>query len=569
MKFTEMTLSESTLDALQKKWFETASPIQATCIPLLLEGKHDVIGQAQTWTGKTAAFSIPLIEQIDTSSKHTQALVLAPTRELAIQVAEDIADLKGKKRLSVAVVYGWASMPQQIRKLKAGAQIVVGTPGRVMDHLNRGTLKIDNLSFFVLDEADEMLNMWFEEDISQILSVTNDDKQMLFFSATMPREILKIATSYMRKGYEVIKVKAEQLTTVNTEQIYIEVYASDKNEALSRIIDSEVDMYSIIFCKTRRECDQLAERLNNRWYAADSLHGDMDQREREKVMNSFKLKQCTLLVATDVAARGIDVNDLTHVINYQIPQNAESYTHRIGRTGRAGKQWVAITLVTPAEYKKLLYIQRTTKSDIAKKTVPEVAQIIEIRKNHILQKVTEVAHNAETKQFEEIANKLIKEVDNEQLVYWLLTIAFGDELDESSYRSIKTVDRSNLANTRLFIARGRNSWMWPKELVDWIKKESDLQDKDINDVRIFDEFSFITCPFAEAELLIQMFKKKWQGGRPLIKEAKNKWDRSGWRGRWRSGGYRWWNRWGNRGWNGGWNRSRSSNNSSHNRRGSR
>jgi ATP-dependent RNA helicase DeaD len=224
----------------------------------------------------------------------------------------------------------------------------------------------------------------------------------------------------------------------------------------------------------------------------------------------------------------LDVDDLTHVINYQIPQNAESYTHRIGRTGRAGKEGIAITLVTPAEYKKLMYIQRTTKSDITKQEVPEVEQIIEIRKNNILQKVTEISHNVGTEQFEEIASKLLKEVDHEQLVYGLLTIAYGDKLDATNYSSIRNVDRSNLGNTRLFIARGRNEGInGPKDLVDRIKKETDLQDKDIDDVRVFDEFSFITCPFAEAELLIQIFKKKGNGGRALIKKARNKDDRSG------------------------------------------
>lgn len=530
-KFTDLGLSEVTLAALRKKWFEHASPIQAACIPLLMTSSKDVIGQAQTGTGKTAAFGIPLIEKVNARKKYPQALVLTPTRELAIQVAEEITSFSGAKRIQTAVVYGGSSMSQQIRTLRAGAQIVVGTPGRVIDHIKRGTLKVDQLDFFVLDEADEMLNMGFLEDIEYVLQQTNENKQMLYFSATMPKEIKKIAEAYMKPGYEVIKTKTQQLTANNVDQIYFQVNDRDKVEALTRIIDIEQDMYAVIFCRTKLECDQLSDTLRARWYLVDSLHGDMDQRSRERVMKKFKKKQISLLVATDVAARGIDVDDLTHVINYHIPNDPESYTHRIGRTGRAGKQGVAITLITSREYRRLIVIERMTSSKIERGTLPEAHDVIQTRKQAALDAIVAKIEQEGRPLYTEMVELLIKEFPSKEVVAALIDIAFGKELIADNYRDINTtgsVDGSG--KSRLFIAKGRKDGFWPREIVQMLKDEAGIDDQVIDDVKVLEEFSFATLPFADAETVLHVFNRK--EGRSIVSKAREKWsdNRRGGRG---------------------------------------
>ncbi|MBP9510782.1 MAG: DEAD/DEAH box helicase, partial [Fusobacteriaceae bacterium] len=362
VEFKNLGLTDKTLKALAKKGYEKPSPIQELTIPALLLGDKDIIGQAQTGTGKTAAFSLPIIENIDENGKNIQAIVLTPTRELAVQVSEEMHALSYGRKIRVAPVYGGQSMEFQIKQLKKGVDVVVGTPGRVMDLMGRGILKIDNLKFFVLDEADEMLNMGFVEDIEKILESTNEDKKMLFFSATMAPEILKIAKNHM-KEHEILSVKARELTTDLTDQIYFEVKDRDKFEALCRIMDLATDFYGIVFCRTKNDVNELVGKLNDRGYDAEGLHGDISQNHREVTLKRFKNKKLNVLVATDVAARGIDVNDLSHVINYAIPQEAEAYVHRIGRTGRAGKKGTAITFITPSEYRKLMYIQKIVKTE--------------------------------------------------------------------------------------------------------------------------------------------------------------------------------------------------------------
>ncbi len=369
--FKDFGLSESTINSLAKKGFEIPSAIQALVIPEFLHEHTNIIGQAQTGTGKTAAFGIPIIETIIPENGVTKALILAPTRELAIQVSDEIYSLIGEKRLRVLPVYGGQSIDQQMKNLKRGVDIVVGTPGRIMDLMERKVLNLTKLEFFVLDEADEMLNMGFVDDIEKILKHTNDTQKMLFFSATMPRSILAIAKKYMGE-YKTLKVENKEETTALTEQIYFEVRESDKFETLCRVLDFERDFYGIIFAKTKHEVDEVSEHLKSRGYAADAIHGDITQAIRNKTLTSFKNKRITLLVATDVAARGIDVSNLTHVVNYSIPNETESYVHRIGRTGRAGNKGVAITFVTPREAYQLNRIQKATKSDIKKQKAPSV-----------------------------------------------------------------------------------------------------------------------------------------------------------------------------------------------------
>lgn len=520
--FAALGLSEKTIKALAKKGFEEPSPIQALTIPVLLKGEKDVVGQAQTGTGKTAAFGLPILEMINKSNGNVRAIVLAPTRELAIQVAEEINSFANGRKLKIVPVYGGQSIELQIRQLKKGVDIVVGTPGRVQDLIDRKVLKLDKLEYFILDEADEMLNMGFVEDIEKILESTNKDKRMLFFSATMPKEILKIAENHMRKDYEIIKVESKELTTNLTDQIYFEVKQKDKFEALCRIIDLEPEFYGIVFCRTKNDVNELAGKLNDRGYDAGELHGDITQNHREVTLNRFKAKKLSILVATDVAARGIDVNDLTHVVNYAIPQEAESYVHRIGRTGRAGKEGTAITFMTPSEYKKLLQIKRITKTDIRKEKLPEIKDVILSRKHRIIENITNILQEGNLNGFIDMAKDLLKEGSPEDIVASLLKSAYEDVLDTSNYNEIEEATVDHTGKTRLFIALGRVDKITPKKLVEFIVKESSIDKNKIKGVEVYENFSFMSVPFAEAEVILDIFKKVRKGRKPLIEKAKEK-----------------------------------------------
>ena len=520
--FAALGLSEKTIKALAKKGFEEPSPIQALTIPVLLKGEKDVVGQAQTGTGKTAAFGLPILEMINKSNGNVRAIVLAPTRELAIQVAEEINSFANGRKLKIVPVYGGQSIELQIRQLKKGVDIVVGTPGRVQDLIDRKVLRLDKLEYFILDEADEMLNMGFVEDIEKILESTNKDKRMLFFSATMPKEILKIAENHMRKDYEIIKVESKELTTNLTDQIYFEVKQEDKFEALCRIIDLEPEFFGIVFCRTKNDVNELAGKLNDRGYDAGELHGDITQNHREVTLNRFKAKKLSILVATDVAARGIDVNDLTHVVNYAIPQEAESYVHRIGRTGRAGKEGTAITFMTPSEYKKLLQIKRITKTDIRKEKLPEIKDVILSRKHRIIENITNILQEGNLNGFIDMAKDLLKEGSPEDIVASLLKSAYEDVLDTSNYNEIEEATVDHTGKTRLFIALGRVDKITPKKLVEFIVKESSIDKNKIKGVEVYENFSFMSVPFAEAEVILDIFKKVRKGRKPLVEKAKEK-----------------------------------------------
>ncbi|WP_462323522.1 DEAD/DEAH box helicase [Desulfoplanes sp.] len=518
-QFTSLGLSDNTVSALIKKGFEEPTPIQEKAIPLLLAGNRDLIGQAQTGTGKTAAFGLPIIEQTVESLGVVQAIVLTPTRELAIQVAEEINSLKGKKKIRVMPVYGGQAISHQLRGLRQGVDIVVGTPGRILDHLDRKTLRLEHISHFVLDEADEMLNMGFIEDIETILGATNKDKTTLLFSATMPREILSIAKKYMRE-YDVVSVRNKEMTTDLTDQIYFEVNESDKFEALCRIIDMAEDFYGIVFCRTKNDVDQTAGRLMDRGYDAEGLHGDISQVQREKILAKFKKHHITILVATDVAARGIDINDLTHVINYALPQDPESYVHRIGRTGRAGKEGTAITFITPAQSRRLLLIQRVTKSTIRKERVPKVEEIIKKKKRKIISLIKETLDADIGDHFRDMAAELLEDIPEEDLFAAVLQHAFKDELDESNYHAIRDVLVDKKGKTRLFVAQGKANGMTPKKLVNMIHKQTGVRPNAIQEVQILDTFSFLTVPFREAGLILDVFKKQGKGKKPLVVKAK-------------------------------------------------
>ena len=519
-EFTELGISPNILNALKKKGFEKPSPIQKEIIPLLMKSSQNIIGQSQTGTGKTAAFGIPLIEKIKPLQKYIQALILVPTRELAIQVAEEINSLKGTSKLTIIPMYGGQSIEGQIRNLQKGVDILVGTPGRLLDLLDRKKLFLHMISYLVLDEADEMLNMGFIEDIERIIKHTNKTRQVLLFSATMPAPIKNIAQKYMGECTH-IAIKSKDLTTSLTEQIYFEVHKNDKFEVLCRIIDIEQNFYGIIFCRTKVDVDLLSSQLIRRGYSASGIHGDISQTQREKILLAFRKKHTSILVATDVAARGIDVSNLTHVINYSLPQDPESYIHRIGRTGRAGKQGTAITFVTPEEYQGLLYIQRITKSNIQKKKIPNSREIIAAKKTRVTEDITTIIQSEKHVNYKDLAHILLGKHDAEAVIAALIQHNYGDELLESTYNEIKDTTIDIKGRARLFVALGKMDGITPQKLIQYVASEGNIPAHLIRDIKIYEKFSFITVPFLEAEHILQEFQKnKHKARRPLIEKAK-------------------------------------------------
>ncbi len=530
--FSDLGLSDKTLQALTKKWFITPSPIQEQVIPLLLNGKKNIVWQAETGTGKTAAFGIPLIEKIH-PGKHIQALILAPTRELAVQIGKEIDSLQSIRKLSVVAIYGKQSYEIQMRAIKRWVDILVGTPGRIIDHLNRKTLDISKIDYFILDEADEMLDMWFAEDIKTIFDYTNKEKKVLLFSATMPREIMQVAKKYMGE-YDMVTIEKAQRTTTQTEQIYYEAQEKDKFEILRRVIHMHQDFYGLIFCHTKAEVDFVAARLHDEGYNAQGLHGDLAQRQRETILQSFKEKKITILVATDIAARGIDVNDISHVINYSLPQNAERYIHRVGRTGRAGKTGIAITFITPREYGKLSLIRKLTNTDIKKWIIPNVEDIITKKKTKLKTDIEGVLTWTSYEDFLPLADDLLTVSDARNIIAGLLKIYQPKEFDQTNYRDITPVTRNFERSSsprpfqanaswevRLFVALGRKNGFEPRSLLDMISKESNLASSHFNDLKMMDDYSFISVTPADAQTLIDHFANKdIQGKKSIINRAK-------------------------------------------------
>ncbi len=438
-KFNELGLSERSLQAIIKKGFEEPTEIQAKTIPVLLKTNKHIIAQAQTGTGKTAAFGLVFVEKLKAYQELPQALVLAPTRELAVQVSEEINSLKGDNPLRVVPLYGGQAIGLQITQLKKGIDVVVGTPGRILDHLRNKKLNLSQIKYLVLDEADEMLNMGFIEDIEAILEYANKQKQMLLFSATMPAKILALVNKYMPQ-YELIEVKKPNLANNLVDQIYYEVYQRDKFDALCRIIDLAEDFYGIVFCRTKVDVDYTVKHLNDRGYSAEALHGDIAQSQRERILKNFKAKKTMILVATDVAARGIDVNNLTHVINYALPQDPESYVHRIGRTGRAGKVGTAITFITPDEFRRLSFIKKIAKTDIRREKVPSVKKIIELKKSRLAVELKKIMETIDLSEYKKLAQTLFAEEQDQGLALAaLLKYTLAHEFDLSRYTEIAEV----------------------------------------------------------------------------------------------------------------------------------
>jgi ATP-dependent RNA helicase DeaD len=425
--FSEFGLEAKVIRAITEMGFEESTPIQEKAIPIALEGR-DLIGQAQTGTGKTAAFAIPLIQSIDPSEEKVAALIMCPTRELAIQVADEIGKLARFKGINTLPIYGGQDIGRQIRALKKrpGPHVVIGTPGRLQDHINRKTLKLDDVRFVVLDEADEMLDMGFLEDIQAILTSVPEERQTMLFSATMPANIQRLAQQFL-KNPEHVSVVPKQVSAPLIEQSYIEVHERGKFDALCRLLDMESPELAIIFGRTKRRVDELSEALQKRGYSADGLHGDLSQNMRDAVMRKFRDGSIDVLVATDVAARGLDVSGVTHVINFDLPQDPESYVHRIGRTGRAGKEGTAWSFVTPREIDHLHFIEKITRHKIPKRNVPTIAEAIEGKQKIVAERILEIVQNEDFNEFKGTAIQMLEQFDSVHLIAAAMKLLTGGE----------------------------------------------------------------------------------------------------------------------------------------------
>ncbi len=536
--FADLGLSPQTLEAIAKKGFEEPTEIQAKTIPLLLESNQDVIAQAQTGTGKTATFGLVFTDRLVPGKfKTPQAIILAPTRELAIQVSEELNSLKGNKKFSIIPIYGGQSWGMQRKHLKNGVDIVVGTPGRIMDHLEKGTLKLDNIEYFVLDEADEMLNMGFIEDIETILTYAPAERKVLLFSATMPSRIANLAKKYM-KNPKTIKSEKDRIANNSVDQIYFEVSRYNKFDALCRIIDMEEGFYGIIFCRTKRVSDEISKQLRDRGYSAEAFHGDITQDRREQILKNFKLKRIEVLVATDVAARGIDVNNLTHVINYALPQDSESYVHRIGRTGRAGKSGKAITLITPDEYRKLMRFEHHAKANIQKQDIPDGNKMVALKKQKIIRDMGKILmeDSSTLKKYEKLSKEMFEDLDPKIVLAALLKYSFAGSLDESSYARIQTKSRkqsgrdsrgrkresrervsTKVGTARLFLTTGKKDGATVPKILEMIDNDFGVPGKSVGDIDIMEAYSFISVPLKEAETILDAFHTMKKDRRPPVR----------------------------------------------------
>lgn len=491
--FQELNLSKKVLKILVDLGFEEPTPVQRMAIPMILEGKN-LLAQAPTGTGKTLAFGLPLIERLK-KKKNPSALVLVPTRELCIQVAQELNRVGLKFGFLSLPVYGGQSIENQIRALKKGVQIVVGTPGRLIDHIERRTLQLNDIDYLVIDEADEMLDMGFEEDIEKILSHIPANCQRLLFSATMPQPILAIANKYI-KNYEKISLSRENIVVPNIKQIFYEVRENDKLDVLTRILDMEGGDLVLIFCHTKKETDEVAYALKSRGFLAEPLHGDYSQAQREKVMDRFRKKKINIMVATDVAARGIDVTGVTHVINYSIPQNPENYVHRVGRTGRAGKEGIAITLITPREYKKIQEIEKITKSRIKKTETPDFSELIDVKKQSYLTKLNALV-SKKSKEIEKLKKDFADNIAKDKLLDFVVAsfLVYAGIDGEHS-------ERRETGIKRLFVTLGKKDGIQPKDIFKTLIDKAEIKGEDIGRINIHDKFTFVEVQEEAAEKVI-------------------------------------------------------------------
>lgn len=549
IRFEELNLDAKILRAVTDMGFEAASPIQAKAIPLEIEGK-DIIGQAQTGTGKTAAFGIPLLQKIDPKNKKLQAVVLCPTRELAIQVADEIRSLaKYMHGIKVLPIYGGQEIVKQIRSLKDGVQVIIGTPGRVMDHMRRKTIKFGQVHTVVLDEADEMLNMGFLEDMETILSELPEERQTVMFSATMPAAIAEIAKKF-QKDPEIVKVVKKDLTVPKVTQYYYEVKPKNKIEVMCRLLDMYAPKLSVVFCNTKRQVDELVLALQGRGYFAEGLHGDLKQVQRDRVMNGFRKGRTDILVATDVAARGIDVDDVEAVFNYDIPQDEEYYVHRIGRTGRAGREGKAFSLVVGKEVYKLRDIQRYCKTKIVPQPIPSIDDVTEIKADKILCQAEELLQDSDMNRLIDIIEKKVLEEDYTtlDLAAGLLRMIMGEDNEDivEDSRPLRSLDdlgdyrdrnsgrgrggRSGGRGSRsggddmarLFINIGKNQNVKPGDILGAIAGESGMPGKMVGSIDMYDKYTFVEVPREQADVVLQAMKDVRIKGKNIHMEKANR-----------------------------------------------
>ena len=548
--FQDLGLNEDLLKAITDLGFEKPSEVQAKAIPILLEEDTDLVALAQTGTGKTAAFGFPMLQKIDVESKTTQGLILSPTRELCLQIANEMK-LYGKyyKGLNVTAIYGGASITDQARAVKRGAQIIVATPGRMKDMINRRLVDISKIQYSVLDEADEMLNMGFKEDITDILSHTPEEKNTWLFSATMPREVATIAKKFMYEPQE-ITVGHKNEGSKNVSHEYYLVNSRDRYQALKRLADANPDIFSVIFCRTKRDTQKVAENLIEDGYSAGALHGDLSQNQRDIVMKQFRNKQIQMLVATDVAARGIDVDDITHVINYQLPDEIETYNHRSGRTGRAGKSGISMVIVSKSEVRKIKSIERIIKKEFDKKEIPNGMQICEVQLKSLAHKVHNNEINEEINPYLEEINTLFEEDSKEDLIKKFFSVEFtrffnyyqkSKDLNVSDNgRGDREGGKSFGGNgARFFINVGeKDGYDWMK-LKDFLKEKLELGRDDVFKVDCKETFSFFNTEKEHQEKVLAFFTDYKQDGRFVnVEITEDKGGRGGGRNRGGGGGRR-------------------------------
>lgn len=524
MKFDELNIDERILRAIEDMGFEETSPIQTQAIPAVCEG-IDVVGQAQTGTGKTAAYTIPMLMKIDPQIKKPQAIVLCPTRELAVQVAEEIRKLaKYMSDIKVLPVYGGQEIVRQIKSLKTGVQIIVGTPGRVMDHMRRKTVKFDNINMVILDEAYEMLDMGFREDMETILTETPEDRQTVMFSATMPKAIMDIARNF-QKDARIIKVVRKELTVSNIEQFYYEVRPKNKTEVLCRLIDIYNPRLSVVFCNTKRQVDELISELKGRGYFADGIHGDMKQQQRDRVMDDFRSGKVDILIATDVAARGIDVDDVDMVFNYDIPQDEEYYVHRIGRTGRAGRSGMALSFISGKEVYKLKDIERYCKTKILAKPVPSLDDVKNTKLDNMFDKIRQTIEEGG---LTDMVNLVEEHVNQEEytsmdMAAALLKMLIGDTLDrEDEVEEFHfDTDKDDSRMVRLFINIGKKDKIKPANILGAIAGESGMPGKLVGAIDMMDNYTFVDVPAIHAEKILKAMNDNVQikGRRVNVEKA--------------------------------------------------
>ena len=550
--FHALGLDAALLQAIDDMGFETPSDVQAKTIPLLLEKETDIVALAQTGTGKTAAFGFPMLQKIDPSSRTTQGLILSPTRELCLQITQELKlYAKHLKGINVVAIYGGASINDQAKAVKKGAQILVATPGRMQDMLRRGMINLSKVEYCVLDEADEMLNMGFYEDITSILANTPNDKSTWLFSATMPKEVAVIAKEFMYQPEEVT-VGTKNAGTKNVSHEYYQVSGRDRYPALKRLADAHPDIFSVIFCRTKRDTQRVAEKLIEDGYNAGALHGDLSQNQRDMVMKAFRNKQIQMLVATDVAARGIDVDNVTHVINYQLPDEIETYTHRSGRTGRAGNKGVSMIIVTQSESRKIRAIEKIIQAKITPKKIPTGMEICETQLYHLAQKIHQTHVNEEITPYLPKVEEVLDDLSKEQLIQRLVSVEFArfhnyyknaKDLNSSAKEGDsgrEKVKHNKKDSTRFFInigARDDYNWM---HLKDFLKSTLKLDQEEVFHVDVMDGFSFFNTPNSFREKVMETFSDFQLDGRKINVEISEKAPRGGGGGKYgkRKGGDR-------------------------------